>query len=87
MSFVVRPADNASVEAVVREHRELLGNRVINKKSAVKGCLTVLRGGGTAGILIDQYVPEFERRADAVSRPKTCSAPALSLLSLLEREP
>ena len=57
MAFVVRPADNEPVENLIRSFREVHGNQVIPKQSAVRACLRGLRAGKTVGILIDQRVP------------------------------
>ena len=53
LSFLVRRIDNPKIEKLVDERRERLGNRTIDKRSAAREMLQILRGGGTLGILID----------------------------------
>lgn len=54
MNIVVRPLDNAPVDALVEHRRGLSGNRVINKKDAARGILSALRNNEAVGILVDQ---------------------------------
>lgn len=71
ISFVVRPLDNARVEAMIEKIRTRFGNRSIDKKRAARQSLRVLREGGTLGILSDLnshphegvFVPFFGRLA------------------------
>jgi Kdo2-lipid IVA lauroyltransferase/acyltransferase len=53
ISFLVRPIDNPKVEAMIEKIRTRFGNRAIDKKSAARQALKVLREGGTLGILSD----------------------------------
>jgi Kdo2-lipid IVA lauroyltransferase/acyltransferase len=53
ISFLVRPIDNDRVEEMVEKIRTRFGNRAIDKKSAARQSLRVLREGGTLGILSD----------------------------------
>ncbi len=53
LSFLVRPLDNAAIEEMVERIRTRFGNRAIDKKSAARQSLRVLREGGTLGILSD----------------------------------
>lgn len=53
ISFLVRPIDNDRVEEMVEKIRTRFGNRAIDKKSAARQALRVLRDGGTLGILSD----------------------------------
>ncbi|HKP45563.1 MAG TPA: lysophospholipid acyltransferase family protein [Pyrinomonadaceae bacterium] len=53
LSFLVRPLDNERVEEMVEAIRTRFGNRAIDKKSAARQSLRVLREGGTLGILSD----------------------------------
>lgn len=53
ISFLVRPIDNELVEAMIEKIRTRFGNRAIDKKSAARQALRVLRQGGTLGILSD----------------------------------
>ena len=54
MHIVVRPIDNAKIDALVERRRALSGNYVIAKKDAARGILRALKAGDAAGILIDQ---------------------------------
>ena len=54
MHIVVRPIDNARIDALVEDRRELSGNRAIAKKDAARGILRALKLGDAVGVLIDQ---------------------------------
>ena len=53
LSFLVRPIDNPKIEAMIDRARTSRGNRTIDKTSAAREMLHILRGGGTLGILVD----------------------------------
>jgi len=53
LSFLVRPLDNPRVEEMVEAIRTRFGNQAIDKQSAARQALRVLRQGGTLGILSD----------------------------------
>jgi KDO2-lipid IV(A) lauroyltransferase len=53
LHFLVRPVDNARVDELVNHYRCLSGNQPIEKNRAARGVLSVLRKGGTVGILAD----------------------------------
>jgi KDO2-lipid IV(A) lauroyltransferase len=53
LSFLVRPLDNPRIEEMIEKVRTRLGNRAIDKQSAARQSLRVLREGGTLGILSD----------------------------------
>lgn len=53
ISFLVRPLDNDRIEEMVERVRTKFGNKAIDKKSAARQSLRVLREGGTLGILSD----------------------------------
>ncbi len=53
LSFLVRPLDNPKVEEMIEAVRTRFGNRAIDKQSAARQALRVLREGGTLGILSD----------------------------------
>ena len=53
LHFLVRPIDNARVDALVDRYRCLSGNRPIEKNRSARAILGVLREGGTVGILAD----------------------------------
>lgn len=54
MHVVVRPLDNARLDAFVEKRRALSGNDIIEKKEAARDILRALRKGDAVGILIDQ---------------------------------
>lgn len=54
MHIVVRPLDNARIDALVEKYRGLSGNYIIQKKDAARGILRALTAGDAVGILIDQ---------------------------------
>jgi KDO2-lipid IV(A) lauroyltransferase len=54
MNFVVRPIDNARIDALIEHRRELSCNLPIAKKDAARGMLRALAGGAAVGVLIDQ---------------------------------
>ncbi len=54
LHFLVRPIDNARVNALVEHYRGLSGNRPIQKNQSARPVLRLLREGGTIGILADQ---------------------------------
>ncbi|HSS18531.1 MAG TPA: lysophospholipid acyltransferase family protein [Pyrinomonadaceae bacterium] len=53
LSFLVRPLDNPRIEEMIEAVRTRFGNRAIDKQSAARRALRVLREGGTLGILSD----------------------------------
>jgi KDO2-lipid IV(A) lauroyltransferase len=53
LHFLVRPVDNARVDALVNYYRCLSGNRPIEKNRSARAILEVLRDQGTVGILAD----------------------------------
>ena len=53
LSFLVRPLDNPLIEEMIEGIRTRFGNRAIDKQSAARQSLRVLREGGTLGILSD----------------------------------
>jgi KDO2-lipid IV(A) lauroyltransferase len=53
LSFLVRPLDNSRIEEMIEAVRTRFGNRAIDKQSAARQSLRVLREGGTLGILSD----------------------------------
>jgi len=54
MHIVVRPLDNAKIDALVEKRRALSGNHIIEKKDAARNILRALKAGEAVGILIDQ---------------------------------
>jgi Kdo2-lipid IVA lauroyltransferase/acyltransferase len=53
LSFLVRRIDNPKIEAMIDRLRSGSGNRTIDKRSAAREMLAILRDGGTLGILVD----------------------------------
>lgn len=53
LSFLVRPIDNPKIEAMIDRARTSHGNRTIDKTSAAREMLQILRDAGTLGILVD----------------------------------
>jgi KDO2-lipid IV(A) lauroyltransferase len=53
LSFLVRRIDNPKIERLVDERRTRLGNHTIDKRSAAREMLQILRSGGTLGLLVD----------------------------------
>lgn len=53
LGFLVRRIDNPKIEAMVDRARAQLGNRTIDKRSAAREMLAILREGDTLGILVD----------------------------------
>jgi KDO2-lipid IV(A) lauroyltransferase len=54
LSFITRPLDNIRLDRYLLQLRESMGNRVINKKNAMRSILKSLKENGSAGILMDQ---------------------------------
>ncbi len=54
LHFLVRPIDNARVDALVNRYRCLSGNRPIYKDQSARVLLKILQENGTIGILVDQ---------------------------------
>jgi len=58
--FLVRPIDNARVDALITRYRCLNGNQPIDKSQSARAVLKVLRDKGTVGILADQNTQPSE---------------------------
>jgi Kdo2-lipid IVA lauroyltransferase/acyltransferase len=54
MNIVVRPLDNARIDAMVERLRSISGNHIIEKKDAARGILRALAANEAVGILMDQ---------------------------------
>ena len=54
MDVVVRPLDDARVNALVERGRALSGNHIISKREAAREILRALKNGRAVGMLIDQ---------------------------------
>ena len=55
-SVVVRPLNNPYLNAFLQTARSRFGNRIIDKKGALRAILATLKNGGNVGILMDQAV-------------------------------
>ena len=53
MSFLVRRLDNPKVEEMVDRIRMRFGNQSVDKRGAARPMLTILKSGGTLGLLVD----------------------------------
>ena len=53
LSFLVRRIDNPKIEEMIDRARRSRGNRTIDKTSAAREMLQILKDGGTLGILVD----------------------------------
>ena len=60
LHFLVRPIDNARVDALITKYRCLNGNQPIDKNQSARAVLKVLREKGTVGILADQNTQPTE---------------------------
>jgi KDO2-lipid IV(A) lauroyltransferase len=60
LHFLVRPIDNARVDALITRYRCLNGNQPIDKNQSARAVLKVLRDKGTVGILADQNTQPSE---------------------------
>ena len=60
MKFVVRPIDNAKVDALITHYRTLGGNVPIQRRSAGRDILKALRDNEAVGILFDQNTTSDE---------------------------
>ena len=56
LSVIVRPLNNPYLNALLVRARSRFGNKVIDKKGALRPVLTTLKEGGFVGILMDQAV-------------------------------
>jgi Kdo2-lipid IVA lauroyltransferase/acyltransferase len=54
LSFITRPLDNGKLDRYLQRLRESVGNKVINKKNALRPVLKNLKKNGCVGILMDQ---------------------------------
>jgi KDO2-lipid IV(A) lauroyltransferase len=53
LSFLVRRLDNPKVEQMVERIRTRFGNQSVDKRGAARPMLTILKSGGTLGLLVD----------------------------------
>lgn len=82
MAMVTRPLDNPMLDRLLLEGRTRSGNRVIHKRSAVRGILKALRSGWCVAIVIDQDIRGTDHVfVDFFGRP-AATTPTLGLLAL-----
>jgi len=53
LHVVMRPLDNVYLDHLTRRYRAMHGNSMIDKDDPVRGLLTAMRNGETAGVLMD----------------------------------
>jgi Kdo2-lipid IVA lauroyltransferase/acyltransferase len=81
MHVVVRPLDNAAVDAVIEARREATGNHVISKRDAARDILRALKRNEPVGILIDQNVSPAEGVFIDFLGAKACAGTAFARLA------
>ena len=59
-SFLVRPIDNAKIEQLVDSYRTSFGNKTLDKFSAARSMVKILRSGEVLGLLLDLNALEDE---------------------------
>lgn len=76
MAIIARPLSNPGLEPVLREMREVCGNRIIYKRNAIRAIVKALSENMAVAILIDQdarergiFVPFFGRPASTTPTP------------------
>ncbi len=60
LHFLARPIENSRVNTLVDRYRCLSGNQPINKNQSARAIRSVLRSGGTVGVLIDHNTSHEE---------------------------
>jgi KDO2-lipid IV(A) lauroyltransferase len=70
------------IEEMIEQIRTRFGNRAINKKSAARQALRVLREGGTLGILSDLNTQEFEGVFVPFFGKQACTTAGIATLAL-----
>ncbi len=82
LSFLVRPIDNPRIEEMVERVRTRFGNIAIDKKSAARQALRVLRQKGTLGILSDLNTQTFEGVFVPFFGQLACTSAGIATLAL-----
>lgn len=82
ISFLVRPIDNPRIEEMIEKIRTRYGNRAIDKKSAARESLRVLRQGGTLGILSDLNTQPHEGVFVPFFGTMACTTAGIATLAL-----
>jgi KDO2-lipid IV(A) lauroyltransferase len=82
MQIVVRPLDNAPLDALVTRYRGLHGNTMIGKQEFARALISAMRKNATVGILMDtNMTPPQGVFADFFGRP-ACTASGLARVAL-----
>jgi KDO2-lipid IV(A) lauroyltransferase len=82
IGVLVRPLDNAPVNALLEEIRQRTGNTVISRKGTIRRVLRMLQEGSGVAVLIDQHVNTKDAvRVDFFNRP-AATTPLISSLAL-----
>jgi KDO2-lipid IV(A) lauroyltransferase len=82
LKFVVRPIDNARVEALISGYRTSSGNVPIQRRNAARDILRALRNNEAIGILFDQNTTRSEGVFAEFFEIKAATTPALARLAL-----
>lgn len=81
MHIVVRPLDNARIDALVERYRALSGNHIVTKRDAAREILRALRANEAVGILIDQNTAPAEGVFIDFFGAKACAGTAFAKLA------
>ena len=82
LAFMVRRLDNPLLETFIDQRRTRFGNETIDKKSAVRRALKVLREGGTLGILGDLNTQPQEGVFVPFFGVPACTTAGIAMLAL-----
>ena len=80
---VAKPASNRSLSKLVQRDREKLGVRLLPRKGAMAAAPTVIRSGGTLGLLLDHRARVKPMLAPFFGRPARCDRSAAVLIRRL----
>ncbi len=82
LSIVMRSLDNPYVDGLLQRYRTMHGNRTVDKDDFVRGLLSAMRAGETAGILMDtNMTPPQGVFVDFFGIP-ACTASGLARIAL-----
>ena len=81
MNIIVRPLDDARVDALVERYRQLSGNRIISKREAARGIIRALQNNEAVGILIDQNTTPAEGTFIDFFGVKACAGTAFAKIA------
>ncbi len=82
LSIVMRSLDNPYVDGLLQRYRTMHGNRTVDKDDFVRGLLSAMRAGETAGILMDtNMTPPQGVFVDFFGVP-ACTASGLARIAL-----